>query len=286
MKVGFIGTGIMGSRMAINLVTHGYDVCVHNRTQSNAQSVIDTGATWAESPAQMAEGVDVLITMLAHPQAVTETALGDNGFLDQLNSGAVWMDCSTVNPMFSRQMAEEAGTRGVHFLDAPVAGSKGHAENAQLLFVVGGDQADVETCQPLFDVMGRKVLHVGAHGMGTSLKMVLNHLLATAMLGFVEGMALGESLGISQETLFDSLLGGPVVAPFVQYKRAKIESGNYEADFPLRWMHKDLQMVAEAAYDSGVAMPLSQLTKSLYQMAIQNGLGNKDFSAIHELMRG
>lgn len=283
MKIGFIGTGIMGSRMAMNLHKHGYNLCVHNRTRDKAQPLIDAGATWSETPAQVAQGVDILITMLAHPQAVTDTALGDDGFLKHLKSGAIWVDCSTVNPMFSRQMAEQAQSHGVHFLDAPVAGSKGHAENAQLLFVLGGDEADIKTCQPVFDVMGRKVLHVGGHGMGTAFKMVLNHLLATAMLGFAEGLALGESLGISQEMLFESLLGGPVVPPFMQYKRANIESGDYEAAFPLRWMHKDLQMVAQTAYENGVAMPLSQLTKSLYQMAIQNGLGDQDFSAIYRL---
>jgi 3-hydroxyisobutyrate dehydrogenase-like beta-hydroxyacid dehydrogenase len=284
MKVGFIGLGIMGSRMAANLQKAGYQLVVFNRSAEKASSLVKEGARWADTPAAVAEQVEVLFTMLAHPEAVREMALGDDGFLDHLRPDSLWVDCSTVNPSFSRQMAEEARSRGLRFLDAPVTGTKGPAARGELVFWVGGPEADVQACRPLFDIMGRRVVHGGGYGMGTSLKMVVNLLLAEAMVAFSEGMALGRSLGISQATLFEVLLGGPVVAPAVANKRGNIERGEYEADFPLRWMHKDLHLAAITAYEQGVALPVAAIAKEVYQQAIGSGLGDQDFSAVYEFL--
>lgn len=285
MKVGFIGLGIMGSRMAAQLQRQGYELVVFNRTPAKAAPLINEGAVWADSPAAVGRQVELLFTMLAHPEAVEATALGKDGFLDALPPNSLWVDCSTVNPSFSRRMAEAARVRQVRFLDAPVSGSKKQAGQAELLFMVGGAAADVESCQPLFEGMGSRVLHVGEHGLGTSLKLVVNLLLATSMAAFSEGMVLGQALGLSPELLFKVLLGGPVVAPFVAMKREKLEQGNYEADFPLKWMHKDLQMGAVAAYEAGVATPFSQVVKELYSLASRKGLGQQDFSAIYHFLR-
>ncbi len=284
MKVGFIGLGIMGSRMAANLQKAGHQLVVFNRSEEKATPLIKEGARWAKTPAAVAEQVEVLFTMVAHPDAVKEIALGDDGFLDHLRPNTLWVDCSTVNPSFSRQMAEEARSRGVRFLDAPVTGTKGPAAKGELVFWVGGPAADVQACQSLFDIMGNKVVHGGGYGMGTSLKMVVNVLLAEAMVAFSEGMALGQSLGISQATLFEVLVGGPVVAPAVANKREKIVRAEYEADFPLRWMHKDLHLAAVTAYEPGVALPMAARVKEVYQMAIGSGLGDRDFSAIYEFL--
>jgi len=286
MKISFIGLGIMGGAMAANLQKAGYDLTVHNRTKSKADALLAGGATWAETPADASADADVLITMVAHPEAVTGIALGENGFLDAMRPGTLWIDCSTVNPSFSRQMAAEAATRDIRFLDAPVAGSKGAAEGAQLRFIVGGAEEDVETARPLFEVMGSGVLHVGETGMGSSLKIVINYLLATSMLAFAEGMALGESLGIPQERLLDVLLPLPVVAPFLEHKRGRMESGEYPADFPLQWMQKDLQMAATPAYETGIAMPMGNAAKEAYRMAMRSGLGEADFSAIYQFLVG
>ena len=284
MKIAFLGLGIMGSRMAANLQQHGYDLTVHNRTPDKAAALISDGATWAETPAVAAAGADVLITMLAHPEAVTETALGEHGFLDVLQPDALWVDCSTVNPAFSRQMAAEAGARQVRFLDAPVGGTRPHAAQAQLIFIVGGDEADLETVRPLFEVMGNRIVHVGGHGMGAALKVVVNYLLATSMAAFAEGVVLGQALGLPQEMLLNVLIGGPVAAPFLAMKRENIAQDDYDADFPLRWMQKDLQMATAAAYESGVAMPVGNVAKELYRLADRQGLGQDDFSAIYRFL--
>lgn len=284
-RIGFIGTGIMGCRMVANLQKAGHELIIHNRTQEKAQSLLDNGAIWANSPSELAQEIDILFTMLAHPQAVTETALGDSGFLNTLPKNALWIDCSTVKPSFSREMASEAQARNIRFLDAPVGGSKNQAQDAVLVFIVGGNATDVEQACPLFEVMGSKVVHVGENGMGTALKVVINLQLGLSMAAFAEGLALGESLGISQETLLNVLVGGPVVAPFLASKRAKIENSDYEAEFPLKWLQKDLQMASEAAYEANAVLSMGNNTKELYQQATKQGLGDCDFSAIYQFLQ-
>ena len=286
MKIGFIGLGIMGSRMAANLQRNGRSLVVFNRTRDKAEPFLGPCGTFSDSPAKVADQVDILFTMLANPEAVEEVALRANGFLNYLRPNALWVDCSSVNPSFSKRMAAAATARQIHFVDAPVTGSAGVAEEGKLVFWVGGEDADLETIRSLLLCMGNKIVHVGGHGMGTSMKMVINLLIGNAMAAFAEGMALGEGLGISREVLFDSLLGMPAIAPFVAAKREKIESGNYEAEFPLRWMQKDLHLASVSVYESGVAMPVTNVTKEIYRLAMRGGRGTEDFSAIYEFATG
>jgi 3-hydroxyisobutyrate dehydrogenase/glyoxylate/succinic semialdehyde reductase len=286
MKIGFIGLGIMGSRMAANLEKQGNSLVVFNRTRSKAEPLLGRCGKFADSPAKLAEQVDVLFTMLAHPDAVEQAALGADGFLNYLRPDAIWVDCSSVNPSFSKKMTAEAARRQVHFVDAPVTGSAPAAAEAKLIFWVGANTADLETIRPLLLCMGNKIVHTGGHGTGTSMKMVINLLLGTAMAAFAEAMALGEGLGLSQELLFDSLLGTPAVAPFLAAKRNKIDNRNYDVEFPLRWMQKDMQLAAVSGYEAGVAMPLANLTKEVYRLAMNAGHATEDFSAIYEFLAG
>jgi 3-hydroxyisobutyrate dehydrogenase-like beta-hydroxyacid dehydrogenase len=285
MNIGFIGLGIMGSRMAANLQKKGHSLVVFNRTRDKADSLIANGARWALSPAALAAQVEIVFTMLAHPVAVEEAASGQDGFLSELAPGKLWVDCSTVNPSFSRKLAAEANERGIHFLDAPVSGSKGVAAEAKLTFLVGGKAEDLETCRPLLECMGDKIIHCGGPGTGASLKIVMNQLLGTVMAAFAEGMVLGESLGLSREALFGALLNGPAAAPFLSVKRERIEKGDFEhADFPLQWLQKDLQLATASAYETGVAMPVTNVAKEIYRFAIREGHGEEDFSAVYEFL--
>lgn len=281
MKVGFIGLGIMGSRMAANLQAQGHTLVVYNRTRDKAQALLDGGAIWAENPAAVAVQAEVMVTMLAHPDAVRDCAVGEQGFVAALESGKVWLDCSTVNPSFTRTMAAAAEERGIRCVDAPVAGSKNQAADAALIFLAGGDADDVTTCQPLFDAMGSRVVHVGETGMGSSLKMVVNMLLATSMAAFAEGVALGRSLGLPEEMLLTVLIGGPVAAPFLAGKRTKMHDVEAEPEFPLQWMHKDLHLATISAYETGSITPIASLAQELYRMAIQTGYGEADFSTLY-----
>ena len=285
MKIGFIGLGIMGSRMAANLQKGGHAVVVFNRTREKAESLIAEGAQWAHSPAALASQVEVVFTMLAHPAAVEEAALGQDGFLSHFAPDHIWVDCSTVNPSFSRKMAAEAEAFGIRFLGAPVSGSKNIAAAAKLTFLVGGEAGVLETCRPLLECMGNKIIHCGGPGMGAALKIVINQLLGTVMAVFAEGLVLGEGLGLSRELLFETLLGGPAAAPFLSAKRERIEKGDFQnADFPLRWLQKDLHLSALSAHEAGVAMPITNVAKDIYRLAIREGHGEEDFSAIYDYL--
>jgi 3-hydroxyisobutyrate dehydrogenase/glyoxylate/succinic semialdehyde reductase len=282
MKIGFMGLGTMGSRMAANLLKHGHSLVVYNRTRAKAEPLLAAGAQWADSPAALAAGVQIVFTMLATPEIVEATASGKDGLLSRLEKCSLWVDCSTVDPSFSKKMAAAAQARGIRFLGAPVTGSKIPAAQAKLIFWVGGEAADLEACRPLLQCMGSRIVHCGGQGMGASLKMVMNQVLGTFMASFSEGLILGQSLGISREVLFDALFNGPAAAPFVAVKRDRIESQNYaQADFALRWLQKDLHLAAVSAYETGVAMPLTNAAKEMYRLAIRDGHGDEDISAIY-----
>src|SRR5947208_9323105 len=213
MKIGFIGLGIMGSRMAANLQKQGYSLVLFNRTRANAEPLLGPCGTFSDSPAKVADQVDLLFTMLAHPDAVEQAALRANGFLNHLRPNALWVDCSSVNPSFSKRMAALAAARQIRFVDAPVTGSAPVAADGKLVFWVGAESADLETVRPLLLSMGNKIVHAGGHGTGTSMKMVINLLLGTGMAAFAEAMPLGEGLGMSRTLVFDSLLGLPAARP-------------------------------------------------------------------------
>jgi 3-hydroxyisobutyrate dehydrogenase-like beta-hydroxyacid dehydrogenase len=284
MKIGFIGLGIMGSRMATNLQKQGNSLVLFNRTRAKAEPLLGRCGKFADSPAELAGQVEVLFTMLAHPDAVEQAALGVDGFLNFLRPNAIWVDCSSVNPSFSKKMAAAAARREVHFVDAPVTGSAPVAAEAKLTFWVGARTADLERIRPLLLCMGNKIVHTGGNGTGTSMKMVINLLLGNAMAAFAEAMALGEGLGLSSKLLFDSLLGSPAVAPFLASKREKIDNRDYEAEFPLRWMQKDMHLATVSAYEAGVAMPLTNTAKEMYRLAMRDGHAAEDFSAIYEFL--
>ncbi len=284
MNAAFIGLGIMGSRMAANLLNKGFKLTVHNRSKGKEAPLTAKGAFWAESAADAARNADVLFTMLSTPEAVREAALGPAGFLDALRPKSLWVDCSTVNPSFSREMSGLAKARGIRMLDAPVAGSKMPAEQGKLLFLVGGDTADVSEASPFFEAMGQKTFHMGGPGMGAAMKMVVNLLMGESMLAYIEAVILGESLGIEKKAVLDTLLATPIAAPFMSAKRAKIEGGNFDPEFPLQWMQKDLHLAAVSAYEGGISLPAGNTAKEVYRLAMRAGLAEKDFSAVYDFL--
>jgi 3-hydroxyisobutyrate dehydrogenase-like beta-hydroxyacid dehydrogenase len=285
MKIGFIGLGIMGSRMAANLLhRENNELIVFNRTGAKADSLVKQGARLAESPAQLAAEVDVLFTMLSEPEAVEYVALGPQGFLDHLRPATTWIDCSTVNPSFSKKMAAEAAQRRIRFLDAPVSGSARVAEAKELTFWVGGEQPDVEAVEWLLLYIGNRIVHMGPNGAGSAMKLVVNLLMGASMAAFAEATTLGESLGLSRSTIFDALTGMPQVAPFLLTKRGKIDSGDFQAEFPLAWMQKDLHLAAVSGFESGAALPVTNSAKELYRLAMRAGHARDDFSAIYEFL--
>ncbi len=286
MKIGFIGLGLMGSRMANNLLKKGNMLFVFNRTKEKAKNLTEKGAVFCDSIAELALQSEVLITMLTAPDVVEQAALGTDGFLNSLEKNSIWIDCSTVNPEFSKLMATQSEQKGIHFLDAPVSGTITPAEKGELTFLIGGNKEDVEFCMPLFESMGKKILHVGENGKGTALKMVINLLLGQAITGFSEGLLLGESLGISKQTLLDILLGGPVAAPFLSGKKNKFLQNNFETEFPLQLMLKDLRLALSEAKSKNIILPLTAGAEEIFKFADEAGMGEDDFSAVYKFLNG
>ncbi|MBW1295431.1 NAD(P)-dependent oxidoreductase [Aquimarina litoralis] len=283
-KIGFIGLGIMGSRMANNLQNNGYDLIVYNRTKEKAKNLLENGAEWAASPKEVGKKADILITMLSTPEIVKEIAIGEQGFLTSLKDNSIWLNCSTVNPSFTKEMDSVSKQFRVRYLDAPVAGTKAPAAKGELLFLVGGDKSSVNEITPLLNIMGKKTLHLGKVGKGASMKMLINQLLGQSMVAFAEAMVMGEAMALEKETLFNVLLNTPVVAPVISNLRDKLEHDNYEANFPLKWIQKDLHLSSISAYENSVATPNLNSTKELFAQAKQQGYGDLDFSAIYKFL--
>ncbi len=282
MKVAFIGLGIMGSRMATNLAKAGHSVCVWNRTPEKSASLVSVGCVPAASLTKAVKDAQVVITMLSDPQALRDVALGQ-GMVDAMEWGSMWIDCSTIDPATSRQLAANATNRGLHFLDAPVSGSSGAAANAKLVFFVGGASEDIETARPLFEAMGSRIVHAGPQGSGASLKLVNNLFLAQAQAAWSEALGLAELFGLSHQTVNDAILPTHVAPAFLGFKRSKIEAREWSPEFPLKHALKDIRLALTAAKNAG--MDLQQLTaaESLYAQALSRGFGDSDISAIHEI---
>lgn len=286
MHIAFIGLGIMGSRMATNLLRHGADLTVYNRSPAPTRALGELGAKISASANDAIDGADIVFTMLSKPEVVAEVAFGDEGFLASMKSGALWVDCSTVNPSFSQESAVAANAHGIRFLDAPVAGSAPQAGKGELAFFVGGETADVKEAEEAIGYMGSKLIHVGEVGSGSSLKMLVNSLLAQSMLVFAETLALGEKMGLSRDFLLDTLPNLPVSAPFLKAKAEMIRTRDFSVQFPLELMHKDLHLATLTAYEHSQPMHLANASKELYAAARLEGLGREDFASIYKYLCG
>lgn len=283
-KIAFIGLGIMGSRMAKNLQKTGATLIVHNRTKEKADELLEAGAEWASSPKEAAEAADLVFTMLSNPQIVEEMYEAEDGLKVGLKKGALWVDSSTVNPSFSRKIADELHENGVRFLDAPVSGSLVPAEKGELIFLVGGEKADFDEAKPYFDAMGKTSHFLGENGKGSSMKLLVNLLLAQSIAAFTETLHLGEAMGFPKTQLLETLLNHPVTPTLLNGKKEKWLSGDYSPEFPLKHMQKDIHLVAETAFELNRAMPLANAAKELFAQAKQHGLGDLDLSAIYKSM--
>lgn len=284
MKVAFIGLGIMGSRMAANLLKNDVDLTVYNRSKTPVEALVAQGAKTANSAKEAVAQADLVFSMLSTPEVVESVFLGEHGALSQMQKGAIWADCTTVNPSFSLKAKAAAEKVGIQFIDAPVAGTKPHAQNAELSFFVGAENALLEQIQPYLTMMGKKVIPLGKTGQGASFKMLVNIMLAQSMVVFSEAVILGEKLGFDKDFLLNTIPNLVVAAPFTKFKSAMVKTDDYEVQFPLEWMYKDLHLAAVTAYENNQPLYLANITKELFAEAAKSGMGRLDFAAIHRYL--
>ncbi|MEO0898707.1 MAG: NAD(P)-dependent oxidoreductase [Bacteroidota bacterium] len=283
-KVTFIGLGIMGSRMAKNLLSNGVDLTVYNRSEEAANELASAGAQKADTIEEAVQEADIVISMLSHPEAVEAVMLTQG--LPNMKKGALWMDSSTVNPSFVEKSYAHAQSFDIAYMDAPVAGTKPQAANGELVFFVGGEATNLEKAEGLMKYMGKKVMHIGEVGKGAAFKMLVNALLAQSMIIFSETLLLGEKMGLDKEFLLNTLPNLVVSAPFTKFKAEMIRANDYEVQFPLELMHKDLHLASLTAYEQGQPLYLANLAKELFGQAKEKGLGREDFAAIHAFLEG
>jgi len=284
MKITFIGLGIMGSRMAANLFKNGVDLTVFNRSKESVETLLQQGAKTANSANEAATDADIVFSMLSTPEVVEHIFLNEHGVLSVMKKGAIWVDCSTVNPSFSLKSKTVADQAGIHFIDAPVAGTLPHAQNAELVFFVGAAKELLEKIKPYLNFMGKKVINIGEVGKGASFKMLVNIMLAQSMIIFSEAVLLGEKMGIDKDFLLSVVPNLVVSAPFTKFKAEMIKGGKYDVQFPLEWMHKDLHLAAVTAYEMNQPLYLANVAKELFAEANKNGMGRLDFAAIHKYL--
>ena len=283
-KVGFIGLGIMGKPMAKNLMEAGYDLVVHNRSPEKVEELAGEGATTASSPREVAEGCDVVITMLPDSPEVEEVLAGEGGVLEGVREGALIVDMSTISPVVTENLAARAKERGASLLDAPVSGGDVGAIEGTLSIMVGGEGSDFERARPLFDVMGKTVTHVGPSGAGQVTKAANQIVVALTIEAVSEALVLGSAGGVPPEKILDVLGGGLAGNKVMEVKREKFLSHTFDPGFRAELHHKDLRIALAAGREYGVALPVTAVVDQMLLTMKQKGWGGEDHSALLKII--
>jgi 3-hydroxyisobutyrate dehydrogenase len=283
--VGIAGLGRMGHPIAANILNAGFPTVVWNRTPDKAADLRDRGARWADSPADLAQSAEIVLTSLADPAAVERVYFAQDGLLASARPDTILVDLSTGSPDMARRIAAAAQERGASFLDAPVAGSIPAATSGQLGIMVGGDQAAFNRCADVFAAIGKAAYYLGPSGNGATMKLVANGILATMVQALAEGIALGEKAGLAPADMFTVLNASSAAAPVVAAKAAAVSERAYlPAAFTLALMQKDLWLVLSLANELQAPMPATAIAHDMVLVANATGKSALDFSAVALLM--
>ncbi len=284
-RVGFIGLGIMGTRMAANLARAGYDLVVWNRTAETAREwAAEHGAEVAGSPAEVAERCDVVITMVVDGDQVESVLLGTGGVAQGARGDLLCIDMSTIGPRAARRIAGRLAERGVEFMDAPVTGSSPKAEDGTLTIMAGGSPDSFERARPLFEAMGKLIVHVGEVGQGQLVKVINNAVAAANTAVAAEALLAGKLAGADLDALVTVVGAGSGASAMMELKAGPMRAHDWSTLFKLEHMLKDLRLCLEEAEAVGVRMQLVQDTAEVLAEAERRGLGERDFAALLEVV--
>jgi 3-hydroxyisobutyrate dehydrogenase len=279
--IGWIGTGVMGSSMCGHLLAAGYRVTLHSRTKAKAQPLLDLGATWAENPLAVAAHSDILFTMVGFPQDVRAVYFGETGILTGARPGTVLIDMTTTDPALSREIAERATAKGLSAIDAPVSGGDVGARNATLSIMVGGDREAVQAMMPLFELLGKKIMHQGGPGTGQQAKLCNQIVIAGTMVGVCESVLFGYKAGLDLNRMLDSIRGGAAACWTLDHLAPRILQRNFDPGFFVEHFVKDMGIALEESKRMGLVLPGLTLVHQLYQTVQTLGHGR---SGTHALM--
>jgi len=281
--VGFIGIGVMGRSMAGHLLDAGYSVHVYNRTQSKAQDLVDRGAQWQSSPGKVAAAADVIITIVGFPADVESVYLGEDGVLAQARSGSLAIDMTTSCPNLASRIAQEAAAKGIEVLDAPVSGGDIGAREARLSIMVGGSVSGFERALPLFEIMGKNIVHQGPAGSGQHTKMCNQIAIASGMMAISEAMAYAKKSGLQPETVLKSIESGAAGSWSLTNLAPRVLKGDYAPGFFVKHFIKDMKIAIESAQAMGLDLPGLQLAKKLYDQLAAKGCEDDGTQALFKL---
>ncbi len=283
-NLGFVGLGVMGSRMAKRLLDAGYSLTGYNRTKSKAQWLLDAGMLWADSPRAVAQSSDVVFSMIADNIALRAVTAGNDGIVAGLSRGKVYIEMSTVAPAAIRELAGLVEAKGAEMLDAPVSGSSITLEQGKLSFMVGGKREIFAQVLPYLQAIGPKATYVGDHGLAASMKIATNLSLAVQMLAFSEGLLLAEKSGIARETAVEVLLNSVMASPMVKYRGPFVLKMPDEVIFDVNMMQKDLSLALEMGHQLDVPLPTTSITNQFLTAGRAMGLADKDFAIVFEVL--
>jgi len=280
-RIGWIGTGVMGSSMCGHLIQAGFSATVFNRTAHKAQSLLDAGAQWAESPKAVAEAADVVFTIVGFPGDVRSVILGPDGVLVGSKPGGLVVDMTTSQPSLAVEIAEAAARQGVSSVDAPVSGGDVGAREARLSIMIGGDAEVVAALRPCFEAMGKTIVHQGPPGAGQHTKMVNQVAIASGMIGVCEALLYGYRAGLDLETVMESIASGAAGSWSLSNLGARIIADNFDPGFFVEHFIKDMGVALEESKRMGLAMPGLALAHQLYLSVQALGHGRDGTHALH-----
>ncbi len=284
MKIGFIGLGIMGRPMALNLLHGGHPLTVWARRAESMQPLLDAGADAAASPAEVAKGVDVVISMVADAPDVEQVMLGERGVASAGRSGLIAVDMSTIRPAAARDIGTRLLAQGIDFLDAPVSGGEVGAIAGTLSIMVGGTVSAFDRVRPAFACMGRNIVHVGDAGAGQVAKAANQIVTGVGVLTVAEALNFAARSGVDPARVREALLGGFAYSKILENHGQRMLDRNFKPGFK-SWMHqKDMNIVMQSAHELGLCLPVSAATAQMYNAMVGSGLGEEDSIAILKLL--
>lgn len=281
--IGFVGTGVMGKSMAGHLLKAGYQVLVFNRTKARAEELIQMGAVWQDTVAELADRSNVIITMVGYPKDVEKVYFGKDGIISHAKSGSYLVDMTTSAPALAKKIYDEALAKGLYALDAPVSGGDVGAKEARLAIMVGGDEAVFDALIPIFSFVGKNVILQGKAGAGQHTKMCNQIAIATTMIGVCEAIAYAKTAGLNPETVLKSIESGAAGSFSLTNLAPRMLANNFAPGFYVKHFIKDMTIALASAQEMGLLTPGLELAKSLYDKLAEQGEENSGTQALIKL---
>ncbi|WP_249662733.1 NAD(P)-dependent oxidoreductase [Lentilactobacillus buchneri] len=275
MKIGFIGTGVMGTGMIKNLLKAGYDVTVYNRTKEHAEDALDAGATWLGTPAEVTKNSEVVITIVGFPKDVEQVYFGDDGILGVAHAGQTLIDMTTSSPSLAKKIAKAGEARDIGVLDSPVSGGDVGAANGTLTIMVGGSESTFEKSKPVLSAMGSTIIRFGGAGQGQNAKMANQIMVAGTMTGMIESLEYAKHAGIDLSQMIRTINGGAAANWSMTNYGPRILQGDFQPGFAAKHFLKDLRIALDTADEMNINLPATKVARDLYEkMTDELHLGN------------